>query len=266
MSIKLGKLEAALLAYAQLRDLRTIRTGDLREPLLLSPKQESSLLERMTRRQLIAQVRRGLYLVPEKLPLGGLWSPDDALAINTLIDDQAGRYQISGPNAFHRYGFDKQVPTRLTVYNNRLVGDRTIGAVELSLVKVADARLGGTVVVRNQEGNSLVYASRARTLVDAVYDWSRFDSLPRGYEWIRIELAAGRVKAGELVNMAVRFGNQGTSRRLGALLESLGVSETLLRKLERTLRSSGSRIPLVPGRPRRGETNRRWGVVLNEQS
>ena len=36
---------------------------------------------------MIAQVRRGLYLVPERLPLGGKWSPDEILALNTLIED-----------------------------------------------------------------------------------------------------------------------------------------------------------------------------------
>ena len=100
--------------------------------------------------------------------------------------------------------------------------------------------------------------------MDAVYDWSRFDSLPRGYEWIRREITAKRVTDGELANMVVRYGNKGTARRIGALLESLGTSNAVLGRLEKMLESSKSQIPFVPGKPKRGKLNRRWGVVLNE--
>jgi hypothetical protein len=57
------------------------------------------------------------------------------------MEDQDGRYQICGPNAFNRYGFDEQVPTRVYAYNNRLSRERTIGSVALTLIKVTDNRL-----------------------------------------------------------------------------------------------------------------------------
>src|SRR5204862_7387624 len=104
-----------------------------------------------------------------------------------------GQYQICGPNAFNRYGFDEQVPTRVYAYNNRISGERTIGTVELSLIKVAEERLGSTEEAPTQEGSVAIYSSRTRTLVDAVYDRSRFNSLPRAYGWIRRELAAKRI-------------------------------------------------------------------------
>jgi predicted transcriptional regulator of viral defense system len=218
----------------------------------------------MARSGLIAQVRRGLYLVPPQLPLGGKWTPDEALALNTLMEDQEGRYQICGPNAFNRYGFDEQIPTRVYAYNNRLSGERTIGTVALTLIEVSDERLGGTEEAATPQVKA-VYSSRVRTLVDAVYDWSRFNSLPRAYAWIRDELAAKRVTQAELVTSTIRYGNQGTIRRIGALLEQLGAEEKLMKKLQRALKSSKSLIAWVPNRPSRGTINRRWGVVRNGQ-
>jgi predicted transcriptional regulator of viral defense system len=50
------------------------------------------------------------------------------------------------------------------------------------------------------------------------------------------------------------------------LLERESVAETLLGKLERALRPTSSMIPWTPTQPKRGIVNRRWGVVLNEQS
>lgn len=266
MKRRLGNLERQLLAYAQLRKVRELRTGDLQKPLGITAKQERELYSRLARAGLIAQVRRGLYLVPRELPLAGTWTPDEALALNTLMSDRSGRYQICGPNAFNRYGFSEQIPNRLYAYNDKLSGERTIGAIALTLIKVAGTRLGGAEKFTAHDGQTVIYSSRARTLVDAVYDWSRFDSLPRGYSWIRRELDKKRVTPAELIDMTLRYGDVGTVRRMGALLERETVDAGLLRKLEKKLSRSTSLIPWMPTAPKRGSVNRRWGVVMNGEA
>jgi len=210
-------------------------------------------------------VRRGLYLLPPRLPVGGKWSPDEAQALNALVGDKGGRYQICGPNAFQRYGFDGQLPVRIFAYNNRLSGRRKIGGVELALIKVADARLGGTESVRMASGAEAVYSSKARTLVDAVDDWARFGGLPRAFGWIRRSLVGEEVDAGALASTALKFGNQACRRRLGVMLEREGASKSVLKKLEAGLNKSGSLIPWDPTTPARGHSNRRWGVIVNAQ-
>ena len=255
-----------LFAYVQLRGLPTVRVGELRGPLRLSAIQERKLLNRLAKAGLIVRVWRGLYLVPPRLPLGGKWSPNEALALSTLMANQKGQYQICGPNAFNRYGFDDQVPTRVYAYNNRVSGERAIGAVALTLIKVADERLGDTDEVRTPDGVTTVYSSRVRTLVDAVYDWSRFNSLPRAFGWIRADLAAGRIGAAEMVRVTLRYGDIGTIRRIAALLDREGAGAGLLRKLERALKPSTSLIPWIPTRPKRGTVDRRWGVVWNDRA
>lgn len=266
MKTGLGENERRLFAYVQMRGQATLRAGELTKPLRLTGPQERNLLSRLAKAGWIVRVRRGLYLVPPKLPLGGKWSPNEVLAVNTVMQDVRGRYQICGPNAFNRYGFDEQVPTRVYAYNNRISGERTIGAVHLTLIKVSDERLGGTEEVVTSDGLVAAYASRARTLVDAVYDWARFNSLPRGYSWIRRELDKKRVAAAELVAVTLRYGDIGTMRRVGALLEREGVDKKLLRKLEKKLPQSTGLIPWIPTSPKRGRISRRWGVVVNGES
>lgn len=265
MKVMLGRQEMQMLAYLQMRKRQTVKTGDLTDPLHLSRDQERELLRRMSRGGLIVRVRPGLYLVPSNLPLGGAWTPGEALALNALMEDARGRYQICGPNAFNHYGFEDQIPNRVYAYNNRISGERTIGAVALTLIKVADERLGDTEEMQTAEGQTAVYGSRARTLVDAVYDWARFNSLPRANDWIRGELTAGRVDAKDLVRVTLRYGDKGTIRRIGALLERVGVEARLLQKLEKALAPSTSLIPWIPTKRKRGTVSRRWGVVLNEQ-
>lgn len=263
MKKQLGDLETQFFAYVQMRKLSIVRSGDLTSSLLrLTPDQERRLLSRLSRGGLIARVRQGLYLVPPQLPLGGAWTPGEALALNALMKDRGGRFQICGPNAFNRYGFENQIPNRIYAYNNRISGKRAIGSVVLMLIKVGDDRLGETEEA-TLDGERVLYSSRVRTLVDAVYDWSRFNSLPRGYEWIRFELKAKRVDARELVKTTLRYGDAGTLRRMGVLLEDERIDAALLRKLNRALNPTSSLIPWIPGRPKRGTVNRRWGVIIN---
>jgi len=261
----LGNLERKLFAYAQLRGLRTMRTGDLTRALSISKIQESKLFSRLAKAGMIAQVRRGLYLVPQRLPIGGVWAPGEILALNTLIGERKGRYQICGPNTFNRYGYDEQIPNRIYAYNNRMSGERIIGSVQLTLIKVSDKRLGSTEETTTADGEKGLYGSRVRTLLDGVYDWSRFGSLPRAYEWIRSDLKKKQVTARDLVEVTLKYGDTGTIRRIGYLLERESVGLSLLRTLERALKPSAGFIPWIPSIPKRGTINRRWGVVDNER-
>jgi predicted transcriptional regulator of viral defense system len=262
----LGEIERRLFAYVQMRGRPTLRAGELLAPLKLTAPGERRLLSRLAKARWIVRVWRGLYLVPPRLPLGGKWSPSEALALNTLMENRRGSYQICGPNAFSRYGFDDQIPTRVYAYNDRISGERKVGTVALTLIKVAGGRLGATEKVKAADGSSAVYSSRARSLVDAVYDWSRFGTLPRAFGWIRSELAARRVDAAELARLTLRFGDVGTVRRIAALLDRQGADPRLLRRFDRALKPSTSLIPWIPSRPKRGRVDRRWGIVWNDRA
>ena len=261
----LGPLELQALTYTQSRGKSHLAAGELSGALQWTDEQERKVLSRLARKGLIVRVRRGLYLVPPTLPPGGRWSPGEFLALTTLISDREGNYQISGPNTFYRYGWTEQVPNRIYAYNNRISGDRAVGPTALTLIKVDDSRLGGTEVVKTPDGIDVVYASKARSLVDAVYDYSRFDSLPKAFGWIRSEEAKSDSFAADLVEAAIAYGNQGTIRRIGAALEREGVQEGLLRKLERELSRTSALIPFVPARPKRGTGSKHWGIVFNDE-
>src|SRR5438552_17042518 len=113
-----------MLAYLQMRKQPVVTTGELTGPLRLTRLQERELFRRMSRGGLIARVRPGLYLVPQRLPLGGSWRPDEALAPATLMPDRRRRYQTCGPNAFNRYASEAPAPTSVYAYDNRISCER----------------------------------------------------------------------------------------------------------------------------------------------
>ena len=258
----MGRLETQFFAYCQMRGMQTVRSGEVASVLGLTSETERALLCRLARNGWIARLRRGLYMVPEKLPLGGKWMPSEGLVLSALMEDRKGRYQVCGPNAFNFWGFDEQVPNRIYAYNNRISGERVVAGVSYNLIKVADSRLGGVTEVTPAAGPPRIMASKARTLVDAVCDWKRFNSLPRAYDWIRDVTKKKPGLIPELVAACARFGNIAARRRIGYVLEKIGVPPRRLRPLRNDV-ASPSPVALVPGRSRAGRINRDWGVIDN---
>ena len=100
--------------------------------------------------------------------------------------------------------------------------------------------------------------------MDAVYDWDRFNTLPRAYNWIRAQKNNSEI-INELVQLTIQHGNSGTMRRIGCLLDVSGITPRLLSKLKAELTKTRSLVPFVPTLPQRGDINRDWGVIVNEK-
>jgi predicted transcriptional regulator of viral defense system len=261
---ELGQLSSKFFAYVQLKKKDTLRTGELGSVLGVDESQERDLLRRLSAAGWIVRLKRGVYLVPPRIPPGGKHSPGLGLILQKLMEEGGGRYQICGPTAFNFYGLDDQIPSLIYVYNDRISGTRTIGNLAFQLIRVSKERLGATEAVRTREGGELAYySSKVRTLMDAVYDWSRFNSLPRGYGWIRQEITKDPKLPAALVDVTAQYGNKATVRRIGYLLEVMAQPPKIVNRLRRLLSHSKGLIPWIPGIPARGKVSRKWGVIVN---
>ncbi|HNV87173.1 MAG TPA: type IV toxin-antitoxin system AbiEi family antitoxin domain-containing protein [Candidatus Omnitrophota bacterium] len=263
-TVSLGGLASNFFAFTQMRRLEVVRSGELAPALGLNPVQERNLFRRLTRAGWVVRLQRGLFLVPKVLPAGGRWNPSESIVIPALMKALRCKYQISGPTAFNRYGFDDQVSNAVVVYNACLSATRRIGSTRYTFVRVIDGRLGATEKVKTPDGEELYYSSKERTLVDAIYDWSRFNGIPRAFEWVRGELKKGTVRAPALARIAVQYGNQATLRRLGWILQKNKVSPGALQIIRQALRNSNSPISMIPYKPRKGPIVKAWGIIDNE--
>ena len=99
--------------------------------------------------------------------------------------------------------------------------------------------------------------------MDAVYDWSKFNTLPRAYEWIEQEIDIDDAMPADIVDACISYGNQGTIRRVGKLLAMKAINEPLLRKLAKRIKPSSSLVPWIPSKPKKGQIDKHWGVILN---
>ena len=260
---KLGKLEMQLLAYAQLRKKEFIFSGEIATALEITAKQEWNLFNRMATGGLIIRLKRGVYLVPSRMPAGGRWTVSGYYILSKLMEVNKGRYQISGPSAFNFYDFDDQVPDRMYVYNDRIFGEKEIGGTDFVFIKTDIKRLGSTKNLKTPDGIDAVMVTKTRTLVDAVYDWSRYNTLPRAYGWIAETLKKDPAIIENLIGDTLRYGNKGTVKRIGYLLAQLSVADDRLSKMKRQLGSAKSLIPWIPGQAAKGSVNKEWGLIVN---
>lgn len=260
---QLGRLETKVLSYVQLTHKNVIRSGELVKPLNLEPVQERKLLSRMAQSGIIVRLTRGAYLIPLRIPAGCVYNPGEYLILQELMKLINGKYQISGFNAFNFYGFSEQIPSRVYVYNNRLSCERNIGGIEFIFMKVDDNRLGATYEFVSPDGIKVIMSSKIRTLLDAVYDWSRYNTIPKAYKWITNCIDEDESLIKEFINIVIKFGNQGTLRRVGYLLSSYKVEENFLEKLKKSIRKSKSLIPWIPTKPAKGTISKEWGIIVN---
>jgi len=260
---ELGNLSSRFFAYVQLKKLDIIRTGEIAPILNITVSQERDLFRRLSNSGWILRLKRGLYLVPPRIPAGGKYSPGTALILQKLMKEEEGKYQICGPTAFNFYKLDDQIPNVTYLYNNRISGKRSIGSLAFQFIKVAEERLGAVSAVHTRDNIEMIYSSKSRTLMDTVYDWSRFNSLPRGYNWIKEEIKNDPQLLSELIDVTTKYGNMATKRRIGYLLDTLVRNPRVTNRLQRILSASIAVIPWIPGRSTKGTINRKWGIIIN---
>jgi predicted transcriptional regulator of viral defense system len=260
---ELGSLEMRLLAYVQMRKMDVVRTEEIAAALKITPKQERELLSRMSRSGVIIRLKRGIYLVPPRLPAGGRLSVSEYYILSRLMREVGGKYQVSGPNTFYLYGFDNQVPNRVYVYNNRISGEKNIGGFDYVFMKIPGSWLGASTESAAPDGEKFFIATKARALLDAVYDWSRYNTIPRAYQWIATAIKKDTSFLDEFTRASLKYGNKATMRRIGYLLAVSGVPENMLREFKKKAGSMKSLIKWIPGMPAKGSVNKEWGLIVN---
>lgn len=260
---ELGSLEMQLLAYAQMRKQDTLSLEKIAPILGITKKQVRELFSRLSRAGIIIRLKRGVYLIPLRMPAGGRWIVSGYYILSKLMEVLKGQYQISGPNAFNFYGFESQVPNRIYVYNDRVFGERNIGGTDFVFIKTDGKRLGSTKRLKTPDDIDTVIVSKTRALVDAVYDWSRYNTLPRAYGWIAETIKKEPDITDTLISDTLRYSNKGTIKRIGYLLAQLGIIDDQLTVMKRRLSFSKSLIPWIPGQDSKGSINRDWGLIIN---
>lgn len=262
-SSQLGPLETQAFAWVQLKKRQLVRSGDLGAVLGLPPKRETELFGRLCRNQLILRLMKGLYLFPLQIPPGGKWGPSPDWVLAQFMNALSVPYQVTGLWAFQRYGFSEQVPSRMSVYNTKFSIKKIIGGTGYDFIKVEPKRLGSTDLKVTTDNTVVVFSSSARALFDSFYDWERFGTIPKVFNWLSMRVDDKKLIT-DLINVTTLYGNVGTVRRIGYTLAHLGISQARLKKFKEIASDTRSFIPLNPSKPKTGGIDKTWGLIIND--
>jgi predicted transcriptional regulator of viral defense system len=261
----LGPLKMKFFSWSQSKKKNSVRTGDLVKAMRLSPKQEADLFYNLSSSGLILKLWRGYYLVPEKLPPGGRWSPSPYLVINKYMDAFQAKYEISGPTVFNSYGFTNQISSMFVIYNDKVSKKLNLLQYQFEFRKVKLDRLGPTKKFQpygDSAEEKAALSIQEKALLDAVYDYKKFGTLPKAYGWIKSSIENEKITALKLSQIAKKHGNTMSQKRIGWLLENLGVEESIYKSILTKIPKNQFLVPLDP-RNNKGPINKKWGVIEN---
>lgn len=258
----LSSLEVKFFSLMHLKLKTLVKLGEIQPLLSINEKQEKNLLSRLSKKGYILRLSRGIYLVPEKLPPGGRWQPDEFTIIYELMKILDAQYQICGPVAFNFYGFSEQIPNTIAIYNTKRSGTKKIGNLCFQLIKVPASRIGSQNNIELHDGKSVRISSLARTIMDAVYEWSRFNTLPIAYKWIE-DYINDKKTINELIHVTLQFANIATQRRIGYTLEKLNIKSKSIQLIQKQFKATQGWIPLDPTQKAIGRSNTKWRIIDN---
>ena len=260
-----GSLEMKAIAYLQLKKMKTVGIRDFQDVLGIARQTEKDLLSNLNKKGIITRLTTGYYLIPDKISPSSNAIIDGMEILVYLMKYYDTKYMISGPTAIYYYGYTTQIPNRIYVYNDKIYGDRQIGGSSFVFMKTSPKRLKGAKIIRRYDDTKVPYASRSRLLIDCIYDWNRYNTIPRVFKWIKKEIEKDADITEKLVSNAIRYGNKSVQFRLGYFLEKLEVNANLVDRLQKKITGSKSIIPLIPNMDMKGSVNKKWGLIINGQ-
>ena len=266
-STMLGPMEVQFFAWTQLENKGQVQTGDLVKAMNLSSKQEADLLYNLSSSGFIVKLWRGFYLIPKKIPSKGLWSPSPDLVIKKYMENAgATKFYISGPAVFNKYGYTDQLSSWFTIYNDKISKKMYILQYHLDFTKVVSARLGAVKKIKSYTDDGKFiwasYSSPEQAILDAVYDYKKFGTLPKVYDWIADSLRNRKINPRKLIDVTIKYGNKISQKRIGWTLDKLKAPKKIVSLLQKKLSKTNFLTPLNP-KNRKGSINRKWGVIEN---
>jgi predicted transcriptional regulator of viral defense system len=226
------------------------------------------LLTRLADAGWVIRLRRGLYAGTGRLP-GGVDVPPFVLA-TALVEPSA----VALWSALAHHDLTDQVPVAITAITPRKVITPSMRAPSTSRVRHAwhvaglECRFVTLTESRYEIGIERVWADerfaflitdRERTVLDTFAMPRHFGGFSEGLAVLDRALAT--LDVDKLIHYARQYGSRTLVKRLGWSLERAGADRSVLIPLLEVPSTSYS--VLDPRRPRRGDRDRRWKLILN---
>jgi len=251
----LGRTEARFLARIATKP--TFSIDEARR--LFSKELPPQFLDHLERKGWLRRIKRGKFAV---IPLSSGETRSAQLHEFLIAMELVSPAAIAYWSALNHHGMTEQIPRTVFVATNHHVqkSSRETLGVTFQIISVRPKKFFGIEKDWiNEQPFSIT--DKEKTIIDGL-------DLPKyvgGVGEIAKALAQSWNELNEekLYEYAVKISNTAAGKRLGFLMEALGLGDS--ESLRKTLSFGAGYSPLDPTLPKRGKHSRRWGLLINAE-
>lgn len=221
-------------------------------------KYRNQFLYNLKQKKILTPIKRGFYVFT---PIETVQS---GVRINELLIPSVffprKNYYIGYSTMFNYYGFTEQLFQTVYVLNTSLSEERIVCGVSYKFLKVSNNRIYGIQIISVQGGDVLV-SSKERTLIDLIYFSKPVGGIYSAVEILKNIIERKNCDINKLIDFTARFPNVTARKRIGVVLENLGISKVALRLLIKSVEDTA--ISSLTG-SRKGTLNKTWRVIVDD--
>jgi len=252
----IGTKETELIATLSDKRIKVFSIADASRLLGISRGSASDLVLQLLRKKKLLRIEKAKYLViPPEAWKTGEYTEEGIIIASQLI----APYYLSYWTALSFYGWTEQPSRTIFIATTKLKRPVDIKGVQFRFIRLRPNRFFG--FEEQWVGDEKIsVADREKTIVDCL-------DQPR-YCGEIVEAAKGlwngrkELDFDKLFTYAQRMGNGAIIKRLGYLMDILGMQKAGYRKKQQKLITSGY-VALDPGKGRNGSYNKDWVLIVN---
>lgn len=254
----LNATEANLLSLLSKEGKNIFTVYEARKLVNINPRYLENLLQHLVQKKWLTRLTRGEYLIlPLEAGPEGVYGEHEYIIASRLIRP----YAISYWSAIHYYGYTEQIPTTIFVTTTTKTKrtECTVLGINYKLVRVVSTKFFGIHKIRVNEENISI-TDKEKTLVDALDHPEYCGSIIEVCK--ALTNAWTEISSDKIIEYGIKIGNSAVLKRLGYLLELLGLAEKdFLNSVKLRIRPGFSLLD--PSMERKGSHNSEWNLRIN---
>ncbi|MFC1508197.1 type IV toxin-antitoxin system AbiEi family antitoxin [Candidatus Omnitrophota bacterium] len=254
----LGPIETNIVARLTYEKKTIVTTGDLDQLFKLSPEDRKQVVFRLKKKKILTSIKRGVYAF-SPLESGPEGTGIDELLIPSLFFPQKN-YYIGYSTMFNYYGFTEQLFQTVYVLNTTKRMERIICGLSYKFIRIPQNRMYGIERIKVKDAEINI-SSKERTLIDLLYFNKPVGGITCAVEIFTEIVKNNKCDIKKLIEYTASFPNITTRKRIGLILEGVGITENILRPLVKSVEKTA--VSSFNG-SRKGTLNKKWRVIIND--
>ena len=251
----LGQKEAEIVGRLSYEEKDIVTAKELDSYLPVDFKYRNKLVYNLKKKRILIPIKNGVYIfVPlDSVPTGRRISEFLIPSVFFPKND----YYIGYSTMFNYYNFTDQQFQTVFILNPRISRIRIIAGLSFKFTKISPDKMYGLEKIKIK-GREIIVSSKERTLVDLIYYNKPAGGIYAAAAILERFIKEGKCDIEKLIKFALRFPVVKTRKLIGMSLEKAGLSETLLKPLEKSVKNSSL---ISFSNNRKGKINEKWRVI-----